>query len=388
MDCPSIPDLKYNDFSARLRKRIGNQRMPLSGSLELNYRCNLRCQHCYVAHGHTGLPGKQELTTAEIARILGEASDAGCLWLLLTGGEPLMRKDFKEIYLEAKRRGLLITLFTNGTMLTPEMADFLAEYRPFNLEITLYGFTQETYEKVTGIPGSHRRCYQGIELLMERQIILGLKTVVMTLNLHEFDQMKAYAESLGVAFRHDGMINSGFDFGSQVSCRPLSLRVPVQELIQLEACAPDFHIYWQKVLRSRQEIEQESTLYHCGAGLSSFHIDPYGELSLCLMSRLHTYSLRQGSFRQGWDEFLYQQRFQPALAERPCASCSLQPVCTQCPAWSEVEHGNSYQRVPFLCEMAQARSEKLGFTRLADPPFSGQPLIPLENIVELSQQGV
>lgn len=379
MECPGIPDLKYDDFSARLRKKIGNQRMPLSGSLELNYRCNLRCQHCYVSHGHTGIPGKQELTTAEIDRIFAEVVEAGCLWMLLTGGEPLMRRDFKEIYLAAKRRGLLITLFTNGTMLTPEMADFLAEYRPFNLEITLYGYTQETYEKVTGIPGSHRRCYQGIELLIERQIILGLKTIVMSHNLHEFDQMKAYADNLGVTFRHDGMINSGFDG----SGKPLELRVPTRELIQIEMQQPDFHQHWWDVIERKKAIEQEPTLYHCGAGLHSFHIDPYGELSLCLMSRLHTYNLRQGSFQQGWDKFLYQQRFQPALAARPCASCDLQPVCTQCPAWSQVEHGNSHQRVPFLCDMARARAEELGYS-----DRSCQPLLQIMDYPEIIPQGV
>ena len=371
MDCPYIPYLKYDDFSQRLRKKIGNQRLPLSGSLELNYRCNLRCKHCYVSHGHTGIPGKQELSTQEVYRILDEISDAGCLWLLLTGGEVMMRRDFKDIYLYAKRKGLLITLFTNATMITDEMADFLAEYRPFNLEVTLYGYTQETYEAVTGIPGSHRRCYQGIERLMQRQIILGLKTVVMTLNQHEFSQMKAYAEHLGVTFRHDGMINSGFDG----SGKPLELRIPTSELIQLEMQQPDFQQQWMDIIERKREIEAEPYLYHCGAGLRSFHIDPYGELSLCLMSRQPSYNLRQGSFRQGWDDFLYKERFQPALEQRPCTDCSLQPVCTQCPAWSQVEHGNSHQRVSFLCEVASQRSKALGFVNL-------------QSIREFTHQGV
>ena len=76
-----------------------------------------------------------------------------------------MRRDFTDIYLYAKRKGLLVSIFTNATMLTAEMVDFLAEYRPFNLEITLYGWTKETFERVTGVPGSHRRCYAALELL-------------------------------------------------------------------------------------------------------------------------------------------------------------------------------------------------------------------------------
>ena len=101
--------------------------------------------------------------------------DEGCLWFLLTGGEPLVRRDFLEIYQYIKRKGLLATVFTNGTLLTPKIADVLAEWRPFAIEITLYGRTQETYERVTGIPGSHARCMRGIELIMERGLPLNLK---------------------------------------------------------------------------------------------------------------------------------------------------------------------------------------------------------------------
>ncbi len=127
--------------------------------------------------------------------------------------EPLFRKDFKDIFRYVKQKGLLVTLFTNGTLITPEMADFLQEYPPFNLEITLYGRTQETYESVTGIPGSYRRCMQGIEYLKERDIHFSLKTMLLTLNAHELKAMQEFARSLGVGFRYDGLINSGSTVG-------------------------------------------------------------------------------------------------------------------------------------------------------------------------------
>ena len=108
--------------------------------------------------------------------------DEGCRWLLLTGGEPFLRPDFLDIYTNANKKGLLLTLFTNGTLLTPRSADLLAERRPFAIEITLYGATQQTYERITGIPGSYARCRRGIDLLLERNLPLKLKTMVMTLN--------------------------------------------------------------------------------------------------------------------------------------------------------------------------------------------------------------
>ena len=150
MECPHIPEIQYSDFSKRLHEKVAGQRIPINGSLELTFRCNLRCVHCYAAHGHQGIPGKQELTFAEICGILDQIVDEGCLWLLLTGGEPLLRPDFLDIYTYAKRKGLLVTLFTNGTLITPRIADYLADWRPLKVEITLYGRTQETYEARKG----------------------------------------------------------------------------------------------------------------------------------------------------------------------------------------------------------------------------------------------
>ena len=133
----------------------------------------------------TPRPAARELSTDELRRIIDEIADAGCLWLLFTGGEIFARKDFLEIYTHAKQRGLLISLFTNGTQVTPAIADYLAVWRPFAIEITLYGRTRETYERLTGVPGSFDRCMRGIRLLKERGLPLKLKSVAVTINRHE-----------------------------------------------------------------------------------------------------------------------------------------------------------------------------------------------------------
>ena len=229
-DCSGLSDLGYGEFSEWLHQKVGNQRIPISGSLEVTLRCNLRCQHCYIP-GERRLSRKErELSLGEIQRILDEITDAGCLWLLLTGGEPLLRRDFLDIYTYAKRKGLLLTFFTNGTLVTRRIADHLAEWRPFNIEITLYGTTQETYERVTGIPGSYTRCRRGIDLLLERNLPLGLKTMVMTLNHHELDQMKVLADNLGVQFRFDPILNPAQDG----SARPTYLRLTPEEIVGVE----------------------------------------------------------------------------------------------------------------------------------------------------------
>ena len=211
----SIPSIGLAEFDKRYAHSLCAGRTPLSGTLEVTFRCNLNCIHCYC-NLPRGDPDalKSELSTDEAHRILDQLAEEGCLWLLITGGEPLLRKDFLDLYHHAKQKGFLISLFSNATLLTPEIADHLAEWPPEYVEITLYGATEATYEKITRTPGSFRRCHRGIELLRKRKVPLKLKTMAMTVNHHELDTMKGFAETLGVDFRFDPMLTLRLD-GSQ-----------------------------------------------------------------------------------------------------------------------------------------------------------------------------
>jgi radical SAM protein with 4Fe4S-binding SPASM domain len=357
VDCPHIPELSYSDFGRRLRRWMGGRREPITGSMELTFRCNLRCVHCYVANGHGAVPGEEELSLAEIKDILDQLADAGCLWLLLTGGEPLVRPDFLDIYLAAKQRGFLIALFTNGTLLTPEVADVLAEYPPFKVEITLYGRTQETYERITGVSGSYARCMRGIELLLERDLRLKLKTMLMTLNKHELWDIQAFAEELGVDFRFDPMMNAAVD-GSH---DPLQYRLSPQEVVAFDQADPQRMEEWREFCDRFVGVRPDPRYrYTCGAGISTFHIDPYGRLSVCMIAREPEYDLRRGTFRQGWDEALLETRYQPAGDEYACNTCPLISLCGQCPGYAQLEHGDPERPVPFLCQVAHLRAKALG----------------------------
>ena len=149
-----VQTLDYASWTMRLKRQVGDRRVPLGGTLELTHRCNNRCRHCFNNLRSDDAPALgRELSTREVARILDEAAALGCVWVLLTGGEILLRPDFTDIYDHARGLGLLVTLFTNGTLVTPELADHLDRHRPFSVEVTLYGATRETYERVTGDPG-------------------------------------------------------------------------------------------------------------------------------------------------------------------------------------------------------------------------------------------
>ncbi len=344
----------YGEFSHELHALAAQRRIPISGSLEVTLRCNLRCQHCYIPLDLRGGPSLPELSLAEIRRILNELAEVGCLWLLLTGGEPLMRRDFLDIYDYARQKGFLITLFTNGTLVTPAIADHLAQWRPYSIKVSLYGATSQTYERVSGVPGSLQRCLQGIRLLHERRLPLKLKTMVMSLNQGELAEMHRFADQMGVEFRFDPMIKPGLDGAQQ----PTSLRLAPAEIVDLERGDPYRTAQWPAYYQNDNAQQSASRkLYLCSAGKNSFHIDAFGRLSLCLSARQPCFDLRQGSFRQGWDEFLGPLVQQEYSAGYACGGCELRPVCTQCPALNYLETGSREERVPFICQVAHLRQK-------------------------------
>ena len=354
MECSLIPSTSYAQFGKELHKRVMEKRIPITGSFELTFRCNLRCVHCYC---NLPLNDKEavekELTTQDVFKIFDQMAEAGCLWLLITGGEPLVRKDFLEVYAYAKKKGFIITLFTNGMLMTPEIADYLAEWRPFLIEITLYGATKETYEKVTGVPGSFLRCKKGIDLLLDRKIPLGLKTMVMTLNHDELWEIKEYAERLDVKFRFDPALNPRLD-GSKAPC---SLRLSPEDVLKLDLTDEKRAKEWKDFCEKFIGPPQSDGLFDCGAGVSTFHIDPYGQMSMCEMVRFKSYDLRNGSFEEGWHQFLPELLALKPAGDYPCARCELISLCGQCPGWAWLENGNPELPVEYLCQLAHLRAD-------------------------------
>lgn len=351
-----IPDLAIDDYIPRLKSQ--GERVPLAGTLELTHRCNNACVHCYINQPSGDCAEKQnELKYADITRILDETADMGCLWLLLTGGEPLLRKDFGDIYLYAKQKGFLITLFTNGTLITPYLADLLKEFPPISVEISIYGATKTTYEAVTRAPGSYRNCMKGIELLLDQHIPLKLKTVITTVNRHEFIQMKAFVQGLGLEFRFDALINARFDRSRDVT----QFRIPPEDVVRCDLTdpkrKPGFLSHYEKTYAA--DIEREF-IFRCGAGVNSFLIDPHGKLGPCTMARSPAYDLKSGSFASGWDEFLPELRKQRFNKGNMCKDCSIASICEQCPGWAFLEHGDPQARVEYLCRVTHLRAKAFG----------------------------
>jgi radical SAM protein with 4Fe4S-binding SPASM domain len=355
--CQTIPTIPYSAFGERIGASVSADRTPLDGSLELTFRCNLRCAHCYVSQARSDrLLAARELTTHEVRRITDEVVDRGCLWMLLTGGEPLLRRDLAEIYLYMKRRGLLVTLFTNGTALTPRVADLLAEWPPLVVEISIYGSCPDVYERMTGVPGSFRQCIRGIELLLDRKVRLRLKTVPTTLNYADMEAMRRLAAGYDLDFEWDPLVNCRVD-GSNA---PVDVRLRPEQVLALEQQEPRrAAAYRLEFLKARRD-EPRPYLITCGAYLHSFHIDPYGALVPCMLLRRPAYDLRRGSFREGWDTRFPAMRRQARSKSMACDVCDVRSACDQCVGWALLETGDAERHVPFLCELTRLRARAFG----------------------------
>lgn len=194
-------------------RQAGMRRQPINGTFELTHRCNLGCHMCYVRHP-AGDPKQKEreMSSTGWLELACQSVEMGLLSLLITGGEIFLRPDFFEIYEPLTRMGLLITLFTNGTLITQPIAKRLSQSPPNNIEITLYGATEKTYEAVTRVRGSYARCCAGIEEILKSGIQLTLKSTITQQNASEIEAMEQMARNWGVPYfngwllfpRHDG----------------------------------------------------------------------------------------------------------------------------------------------------------------------------------------
>jgi MoaA/NifB/PqqE/SkfB family radical SAM enzyme len=337
--------------------------------LELTERCNNSCIHCSVnlPADDTGARGR-ELTAAEIRTVLEEAVSLGCLGVRLTGGEPLLREDFEEIYLAARRLGLRVRLFTNATLITRRTAELLERVTPLDpVEVSIYGMAPETEEAVTGNPGSHQAALRGVRRLVEHRIPFVVKGTVLPQTEREVDRFEAWARELpGRNGRPDYAVL--FDLRSRrddeaKNVRIRSLRIGPGEYVRLAARGGKDHVAEIRAFVERFGGEPGDRLFSCLSGSAA--IDAYGCFQVCLLLRhpATVYDLKEGSLRDAVTRFVPRvggmQTANRGYLER-CGRCFLKSLCLQCPARSWSEHGTLDTPVEYFCAVTHAQAVEAG----------------------------
>lgn len=345
---------------------------PLLGRLdmELTERCNNNCIHCCI-----NLPAddarakKRELSADEIKGILKQAESLGCMSVRFTGGEPLLREDFEELYIFARRLGLKVLLFTNVTLITGHLVDLFSRIPPLEkIEVSVYGMKRESYEAATRIPGSFAAAWKGINLLLEKRIPFVVKGALLPSNKDEIDEFETWAKKIpgmdkppsysmffDLRCRSDGKKNESIK----------KLRVTAEQGLKILTRRQDEYLKGMKEFCSKFMRPGGDKLFSCGAGCNGGCVDAYGNFQLCMMLRhpKTVYDLKNGSLKAALENFFPRIREIKALSSeylRRCARCFLKGLCEQCPARAWTEYGTLDTPLEYLCEIAHSQARFLG----------------------------
>lgn len=330
-----------------LSRKAAKDGFPLSGLVNFTSRCNLTCVHCYAAT--PGLKPLPELDTVGFQRIFDEIADLGTLFLTITGGEAMIRQDFKELYSYARRLGFMLTLFSNGTLINDEVVALLNDLPPRHVDISVYGATEATYESITGVKGSYRRCLDGIEMLLKNDIKVRLKSVLMKPNIAEFAQLKKLAESYGLPYRVDSMVFGRFNGDKS----PLDLRVSAQKGVECESQMDGFKESVKRMLE--ETLLFSDKLYNCGAGRTTFSVTETGMLRPCLMITDIEADLNKYSFKEAWNQVSESVTTLVESEDNKCKGCDLRAVCGYCPPMGKLSSLSDAQEKEYFCKIGRAR---------------------------------
>jgi len=371
-----MPDSKYCDRVSQGQSELwrGRPRVLDALEMELTERCNNNCVHCYINLPATDDDTKgRELSTESAAGILRDAAALGCLQVRFTGGEPLLREDFPELYLVARRLGLRVLLSTNATLINPQLATLLHRFPPLeSIDVSLYGMTRESYEVVSRVSGSFEAAWRGVNLLLENRVRFVPRSVALPSIRPEMDEFEAWAKTVpGMEYA------PGYTMLLDLRCRRDSaqkdrmirtLRLQPDDVVTVGMRREEEYLRGMKQFCAAFIGPGGERLLTCGAGVRGGCVDAYGRFQPCLSLRhpATSYNLSGGSLEDALKSFF--PRIRTIKAENPdylarCARCFIKGLCEQCPGKSWMEHGTLDTPVRYLCEVAHAQARHLGLLR-------------------------
>ena len=351
-------------------EKIKSERRLVSFSLEITARCNNDCRHCYINLSADDRRAKRrELTIEEISRIADEAVSLGALWCLLTGGEPLLREDFSEIYLLLKKKGLLVSVFTNACLIQERHIELFKKYPPRDIEVSVYGVTPKTYEAVTRKKESFRVFQSGLGRLLESGVKVRFKAMAMRSNAHELPKIAEFCRARTKDyFRFDPLLHLRFDGSKKRNMEIWAERLTAAEIVELELADAERFESLQKACKELIQPdwagESNSRLLRCGAGSGDCAIGYDGTFRLCPSLRHPecVYDLRKGSLAEAYLHFVPGVRDQKSDSREfldKCGKCPLINLCLWCPAHGYLENGKLDMPSDYFCEVAHARAKAL-----------------------------
>jgi len=338
----------------------------IKAQMELTYRCNLHCVHCYTDPYNRREFFPRELTLTEIKRIIDEMADLEILYLNLTGGEIFTHPNFFEIYDYAYRKGFLLMLYTNGTIFTQAIIDRLKRSPPFSIDISCHSVNEEAFDRFTQVPGSFRQFLKGMELLRPSGLPFSFRTKAMNWNKGEIPQIRRFVESFGQPFRFSTSLSPRLNG----DLSPLGYRLTPQEIQMLadrlkESSSAQDEEACQDT--SAWTSSPPKRLYRCGCATNTIHISAWGDLGTCVMQYEHRASLREHSLKDAIAKVFAEVPARRYTTDSPCKACEVYAFCDKTPTEARWETGDPEAAIPYDCDVALIRAEQVVRRKLIHP---------------------
>ncbi|MDD5245918.1 MAG: radical SAM protein [Candidatus Omnitrophica bacterium] len=341
-------------------------------TFQLTRRCNNNCRHCNVnLAADDAASAKNELSTSRIKELIDQAVAAGVLFGCFTGGEPLLRHDFKELYLYLKDKGVLPIILTNATLIEESHIELFKKYPPRNIEITVYGATRETYERVTRVAGSFERFRRGVDLLLRNRIKIELKGMILASNFHELPKIREFCieNSRPDPFRAEPFVYLRLDGDTKKNAWIKKERLKVSEIVDWELRYHPDCVQWIKENYCGETLSSRSAnnrFFPCAIDKYDCTIADDGAFLFCPMLRHpdYSFSLEKMTIKEAFEALGRKIRSlnppQGVLLEK-CGNCKVKQFCLRCPGRCYAETGKPDRPSEYLCDIAFGRAKAYGY---------------------------
>ena len=339
----------------RLVLKATQAHIPIGGTFELLPLCNMNCDMCFIRLDRAEMEKTGRLRSVdEWLEIASQMKEAGTLFVLLTGGEPFLYPGFMRLYKGLRKMGMIVTINTNGTLINEEIVKELAKDKPRRVNVTLYGASQETYQKLCHYPQGFDRTIKAIELLLKYHIDVKLNGTIVPANQNEIQQLQDIADHYGLYMKMDTYIYPGnrererqFDENARLTATEAAKKSI--EVKKREYSQEKYNQYKQHILNScHQEGIKEDKCLSCRAGKSAFWITWYGQMTSCIFIKTVGLNVFEEGFDKSW-KYLVEKMKNVHMPEG-CLSCQKREVCQVCGASVYLETGGFEEKPLYMCE--------------------------------------
>ncbi len=353
-----------NTISDYLHKKASANAVPLSGCFELSPVCNFRCKMCYVRKTNEQIckEGKKLIDRPTWISLAKQCREAGTLYLLLTGGEPFLYPEFKELYRQLHEMGFLLSANTNASMIDGETIKWLKNYAPTRMNVTLYGASAETYGRICGNPDGYERAMRGIRLLLDAGIPVVLNASMIPENAADIEEIVRIGKDLGVNTRISTYMFPPIRRDKEETDSRFTPEVSARMFIRKSRCQFSRQtlcdMFKKQTERSADDWGVQLDHIRCRAGRSSFWVSWTGEMAACgLLDFPGVQRPFEEPFLDCWKRLTHDVRSMTVLSQ--CRECELREICNPCAATVYAECGDVNGKPEYLCRMAECIKEEM-----------------------------